>query len=777
MRAQVRDSNAGGVLISRAVDADVIRLGRDASCEVATDPVAFPDVLAVHARIEAVPDGFVVTNLSRVDGTLLNNRPLRGTSPLQVGDRVRLGLKGPTVEILVLEADAARLAPIDFSETVVADEAQMAPLRGSASAQRFQVGNGGVIGRDSDTAQFLLDHPHVSRLHATLAVAGQRVVLADLGSSNGTFLNGQRMTRPARLEPGDLVEIGPFTLEFDGLALTARSRSNNIELVARGLGRVVSDRATGKPLVLIDRVNLVVRPREFVCLIGPSGSGKSTLLAMLSGRNGPDSGSVTVNGEDLFVHFEALKEQIAVVPQKDVLHDSLPLGTALQFTAELRLPNDTKAHEVRSSVRDILEDVGLTRRRETVIRQLSGGQLKRACLANEPIARPTLLFLDEVTSGLDEQTDREVMDLFRQVADGGKTVVCITHNLANVEATCHLVVILTEGGRLAFVGTPDEAKAYFKIPRLGEVYRKMAERSPDAWQARFEASPYHARYVADRLPADRVVNKPARTGRTTRRSEGGLRQAWILTRRYLAIWRGDWLALLVLFGQSVMIAVLLGLVFGDLDDVAAPAERATRTVSLLFLLGVSSYWFGCNTGAKELVKERVIFLRERAFNLRIGSYLVSKYLVLNLTGIVQAAVLFGIVRLWCHLPGTTLTQWLTLAALSVAGTALGLLISSLARSEEVATALVPMAIIPQIILAGAIVPLSGAAKGLAMGFITVYWGQQALERTLPDGDLTLLGRATGSYWAVPISVVLGHAVLVALATVLNLGRSGGKNSR
>ena len=102
--------------------------------------------------------------------------------------------------------------------------------------------------------------------------------------------------------------------------------------------------------MLIDRVNLVVRPREFVCLIGPSGSGKSTLLAMLSGRNGPDSGTVTVNGEDLFVHFEALKEEIAVVPQKDVLHDSLRVGTALRFTAELRLPDDTTADEIRSSV-------------------------------------------------------------------------------------------------------------------------------------------------------------------------------------------------------------------------------------------------------------------------------------------------------------------------------------------------------------------------------------------------------------------------------------------
>ena len=369
------------------------------------------------------------------------------------------------------------------------------------------------------------------------------------------------------------------------------------------------------------------------------------------------------------------------------------------------------------------------------------------------------------------------MDLFRQVADGGKTVVCITHNLANVEATCHLVVILTEGGRLAFVGTPDEAKELLQGPPARRGVSKAGRAA--------------ARRLADPLPGQPLpcaVRGRPDAGRPGRQGAGhdrpvippnarDVRQAWVLTRRYLAIWRGDWLALLVLFGQSVMIALLLGLVFGNLDEIDAPAERTSRTVSLLFLLGVSSYWFGCNTGAKELVKERVIFLRERAFNLRVGGYLASKYLVLALMGMVQASVLFGIVRPWCHLPGTTVTQGITLAALSVAGTALGLLLSSLARSEEVATALVPIAIIPQIILAGAIVPLRGFARGLAMGFITVYWGQQALERTLPETDLTLLGRPTDHDWAVPIAVVLGHAALVALATVLNLGRSGGRSSR
>ena len=107
----------------------------------------------------------------------------------------------------------------------------------------------------------------------------------------------------------------------------------------------MKDRATGQPLTLLDDVSLVIRPREFVCLLGPSGSGKSTLLAILSGRNPPTSGSVTVNGEDLYADFEAIKQDIAVVPQKDVLHDSLAVGAALRYTAELRLLSS--GHEPR----------------------------------------------------------------------------------------------------------------------------------------------------------------------------------------------------------------------------------------------------------------------------------------------------------------------------------------------------------------------------------------------------------------------------------------------
>lgn len=120
--------------------------------------------------------------------------------------------------------------------------------------------------------QYLLEHPHVSRLHASVAVDGSRVVLADLGSSSGTFVNARRVTRPVELAAGDRIDIGPFSLEFKGKEFVGTSRANNVELIAHRVCRAVTDRATGQPLVLLDDVTLVVRPRGFICLLRPSGS-------------------------------------------------------------------------------------------------------------------------------------------------------------------------------------------------------------------------------------------------------------------------------------------------------------------------------------------------------------------------------------------------------------------------------------------------------------------------------------------------------------------------
>ncbi len=268
------------------------------------------------------------------------------------------------------------------------------------------------------------------------------------------------------------------------------------------------------------------------------------------------------------------------------------------------------------------------------------------------------------------------------------------------------------------------------------------------------------------MPRQTPPPLPASVRPEGRLSPGFFRQTWILLRRYTAIWLGDRSALLTLLGQSLLVAVLLGVVFGNLGDVENKFERAQRTINLLFLLTVSCFWFGCNNSAKEVVKESILYRRERNFNLRIDSYFASKLLVLAVIVLVQVSLFFAIIHTWCAPPDSGFLHWLTLAAVALAGTCLGLLISTNARTEEVAIALVPIAVIPQIILAGIIAPLKGLGKTLAKTFITTYWGQQAIEALVPKDLLDLVRSEPDSFadlWIVGL-----HAVVFAALTVVAL---------
>lgn len=771
-------------------------VGRNETADVC---VLDPTCSRHHFRLVRRQNNYFVERLNAHNPTYLDGKPVATAEPLRHGS--------------VLQAGQARfrflLGPAASEETI--PRPRTAPPRSpllpagdeSHEIKPFPLAATTVIGRDPNRAQLLLLHPQVSRVHASLVLQRDGAVITDLGSANGTFVNGRGIRRATRLQPGDELDVGPYALLFTGRELKPRTRSDNVELVAEGIRRIVRDRETGKQLALLDDVSLVIRPREFVCLLGPSGSGKSTLLSILSGRTNPDDGAVLLNGRDLHANFEAIKQDVAVVPQKDVLHDSLAVGQALGYTARLRLPSDTSRAEINTAVTEMLDTVGLTARRGTLIRHLSGGQVKRASLANEILCKPTLIFLDEVTSGLDEQTDREVMNLFRSLADAGKTVVCITHSLANVERTCHLVVILTAGGKLAFVGKPAEAMKYFDVERLGDVYDRLKEQPAEVWQKRFKSDPCWKRYVVERLPPEGVKRGQV----VLERSEPLLRRMWLmfrqtvlLTSRYAAIWRGDFGSLLAMMGQALLVAVLLGLVFGDLSSKEADAdeqktladqakerndlkkyqealterakllaEHATRSVNLLFLLAVSSYWFGCNNAAKEIVKERTIYVRERDFNLFVGSYYASKLLLLSVCSAVQVLLLFGVVRAWCRPPDPWQDQLAVLLVLSLAGVALGLAISTLATTEEMAITMIPMAVIPQIILSGAIVPLEGLSEMLALGVVSTYWGKRGLDGTLPEKVVDAIpGGMDQHSTVVAVLVLLAHALACVLGALVVL---------
>ena len=682
-----------------------------------------------------------------------------------------------------------------------------------------------VIGRDADQADICLPDVRVSRLHAAIERTGPYATITDLKSANRTFVNGEPITKPTVLTDGSRVQIGPHTWVYRGHALYPLCRENNVELVARNLVRQVPDRRhRGQLKVILDDVSLVVRPREFVCILGPSGSGKTTLLSALSARVPANKGSVLLNGENLYAHFDALKQNLAVVPQRDVMHDALPLKTALWYTAKMRLPADMSRRDIEARIDATLDTVSLVQRQFTQIRQLSGGQIKRASWANEAISNPSLIFLDEVTSGLDEQTDSEMMQMFRRMADEGKTLVCVTHSLSYVPDNCHLVAILAEGGVLAFYGPPEAALKYFGIARLGDVYQVLKQRTSAEWKEQFRASSAYREYVERRLPDADVKESRLTKRRRPFQLLAMWRQFHVLLRRYLAIQWADKRALAMIFGQSLVIAGLLVWLFGDLSklnvdtevklreeqlyelqyggslstmsdedrefleadeeyirqrdtqrkDLRVEAELTKRTdlsSKLLFLLCISCIWFGCNNSAKEIVKEATIYGKERDAGLRVLSYYGSKFVLLATVSILQASLFFWLVNRFTQLGGDAVGQWLLLSLAATTGVAMGLAISALATSEDLAATIVPMILIPQIILAGLIAPLLNYTRELSEICIPAYWAFQGMLTTLDTSVQERLRDAEylvlSPHWSpIYVGVVLTGYVLVFASIAL-----------
>ncbi len=352
-----------------------------------------------------------------------------------------------------------------------------------------------VVGRAPDCDIFL-PHPSVSRYHALLERRNDALYVSDLGSVNGVWLGGQRVTEAAAVREGDRIGIGPFLLSLTHGLLHSLDNSRSLRLEARGLEKVVltSNRTSRK---LLDNINLVVNPGEFVTLLGPSGSGKSTLMDCLNGRRRATSGRVLANGEDFYRHFDSFRQSLGYVPQKDIVHTQLTVSRALLYTARLRLPLDTDPDELRARVESVLKEMELIPHRDTLIGDLSGGQIKRVSLGAELLGQPALLYIDEATSGLDAGTEARMMRLFRGLADEGKSIICITHNVDNVDQ-CHLVLVLARG-KLVYYGPPREAPRYFKVPRISDIYDRLAERDLADWEKDFRASSLYMEFVAERL--------------------------------------------------------------------------------------------------------------------------------------------------------------------------------------------------------------------------------------------------------------------------------------
>ncbi|WP_157535104.1 ATP-binding cassette domain-containing protein [Nocardia inohanensis] len=665
--------------------------------------------------------------------------------------------------------------PDNINMTARASTAALPPMRArsskSAVAKADRLPPGGLsIGRTSDN-EIVVNDPMASRKHARLVADPQGLAIEDLGSANGTFVNGRREQRTL-LRERDIVTIGNVDFAVEEGSLVHRQRPVAEQgLHVHGIGFTVE----GNKQLLVD-VNMAAGRGSLTALIGPSGAGKSTLSRLIAGTTSPSTGVVTFEGRNLHAEYDALRSRIGMVPQDDVLHRQLTVKQALGFAAQLRLPPDTSKADRQRVIDGVLDELSLTQHADTRVDRLSGGQRKRASVAMELLTGPSLLILDEPTSGLDPALDRQVMTMLRELADAGRTVIVVTHSVACLDM-CDQVLLLAPGGKTAFCGHPGTVRDFLGTSDWAEIFARVAD-DPDHAFANFRSRQAFAPPPPAAPPGEKAKGPKS----------SALKQFSTLSRRQIRLVLADrgYLTFLlvlpfVLGGLSLVVPGSNGFQKGALKqmpDGSFQLVGGSESQQLLVVLILGACFMGSTLTVRDLVGERPIYFRERAVGLRSGAYLMSKIVVFSLAALLQSAVMVGIVLVGKKrpsagsvIPAGSLELYVDIALTAITCVVVGLLLSTLAKSNEQVMPLLVVTIMAQLVMAGGLIPVTGrvvleqiswlfpARWGYASGASTVD-----VRKLFPSAQPDSLWKHEAGIWALDVSVLGVLIIVLALLT-------------
>lgn len=751
-----------------AFAAKSIWLGRDPECSVVIDGGAGM-VSRRHAEIRFEDGNFVLEDNKSFNGTLVNEQRISAATPIYHGDNIRLGAGGPILKFdspgrevpkgsslpgqravaAGHTGDLKNVPDAPGSSTMILDRASAEKYLPKTSAAQPQLLMSVVfgdkaqltIGRDEKN-DIRLDGLQISNRHAKLTRSGSGVAIEDLRSTNGVFVNGSRVSRQ-NIGPEDSVQIGAFVIAIDAFGnINVYDSRSRTRLDVVNISKTVKDRSAGGQLALLDNISLSIQPNEFIGVLGPSGAGKSMLMEVMNGMRSPSGGNVLLNNQDVHRHLDSLKQFIGYVPQDDIIHRELTVYRTLFYVAKMRLSRDVSSNEIRQIVDEVLDVTGLAERRNVKVSKLSGGQRKRVSTAVELITKPSVIFLDEPTSGLDPAAEGRIMKLFRQIAESGRTVIMTTHAMENVKLFDKIVVLM--GGKLVFYGKPDEALAHLKATSFKELYaklekpveegvreqgeahrRQITERTAEEWKTKFRSTPQYKENVEKPI-GELGSMVPAAKQKKRRLGIFGSVGQWItLSRRYFEVLLKDKLTLFILLAQAPVIALLTFFVMGK-DQ---PRDF------LYFVLALVAMWFGTSVSAREIVRERPIYKRERMVNLGLLPYLASKLFVIGVIVTVQCLMLFVPLKVFdlaglMSMPGELFgvpQLWAMLLTAAV-GIGVGLFVSGLVKTSEMATSLVPLILIPQILFSGIVgVPNGIVDKAISLT-MPAAWSFDTMKR-------------------------------------------------
>jgi ABC-type multidrug transport system ATPase subunit len=584
-----------------------------------------------------------------------------------------------------------------------------------------------TIGRATDN-DIVIQDVLASRHHAFLTETQLGTEIRDAHSVNGTFVNGVRVGS-AVLTEGDVVTIGNVDLVFTKGTLIRRTeaatRTGGLEV-----NSVCFTVEGGKQL--LDHISLTARPGTLTAIIGGSGAGKTTLSRLIAGYTSPTSGSVTFEGHNIHTEYASLRSRIGMVPQDDVVHRQLTVNQALGYAAELRLPPDTSKADREQIVAQVLEELELTKHADTRVDKLSGGQRKRASVALELLTGPSLLILDEPTTGLDPALDRQVMMMLRQLADAGRVVLVVTHSVSYLDI-CDQLLLVAPGGKTAFLGPPSQIGAAMGTTNWADIFAKVGA-DPDEANRRFrEENQQHLPQVPSEHSPAADLGEPVHADVR--------RQFSTIARRQIRLVISDrgytvFLALLPFLIGILTLTVRGKSGYGMSDPLG---NNPAQPDQILVMLNVGAVFMGTALTIRDLIGERPIFRREQAVGLSTAAYMAAKIVVFSVFAIVQAAIATAISIVGWGQPiskavilgNVDFELFVTVAATCVGAALLGMALSALAQSQDQIMPMLVVSIMSQLVFSGGMIWVTNRLVLDQLSWATpARWGFAASASTI-----------------------------------------------
>lgn len=603
-----------------------------------------------------------------------------------------------------------------------------------------------------------------------------------LKSDHPVLVDETPVRNESPLKDGDLIQIDAsqaLRCNFsERLLEEERNVIHNIEV--RDLVCRFKNGAVG-----VDGVSFSATRGEMICVMGASGCGKSSLLRALAGQFPPVRGEVLFNNISLYENFEALKQYVTYIPQFDAFDEHLTIGENLDFAAAIRSPYLSRRERHRR-IDGKLAELGLNERRDSVVgaahrKTLSGGERKRLNIGLDMIGSADVYLFDEPTSGLSSKDSEHVMEIIRSMAHNKIVVVTIHQPSSKIFQMFNKAMLLDKGGRLVFFGTPAEMLAYFAEAEhqqhfgtplggcpacgttrpefifdvletplrdlSGDVIYEENDRgqlvpvrrySPDFWRDKYEAWRLmkDVRQPATETPppdAGGSLTEPRRTWRGVLR-EQFMQFRTLLARAFIGKLRNR-ANMLTTMVEAPLLAALIGAVLRYSESGEYDFASSFHIPTYLFLALVVAMFLGLTNSVDDIIRDRPVLQRERNLNVGLGWYILAKVLTLSLFALIQC-IFFILIGNWIlEVRGMFWIFLLAMVLTAVSGIAIGLLISSLATEGKTAVNIIPIVLIPQIILGGALIKYEEMNRNLDFIYSINRWINQHPESGEARSDL------------------------------------------